>query len=526
VTQDLAVTVDPVAPSLTAPSSVSVSVDGSVSLPITVTPFDPSDNVQVAIAGLPADAVLADGDGDTFAGGGTYLLTAAQVDSGLTLDAGGATTADVTVTATNEAGPVSSFWVSTSQSFGLTVGTTPEYTFTTLDYPGAIGSSATGINNAGVIVGQSATDSEHTTGWELIDGVYSAIGVAGSQDNAASGINNDGVITGFNSPVRSTPRYGFIDDGGVYSQINVSPPGISTTANGINDSGVIVGASYLYGGTEYSAFIDNNGSFTFINAPGTDTSNGYTVADSINNAGEIVGTYNTSYFSGGGWQGFIYQNGSFTTLDDPLGSGGTFADDVNNEGQVVGWYIDSNGVDNGFIYSNGIFTTIDDPLAGTASGQGTQAYGINDLGEIVGDYTDSSGVQHGFSAVDPVTIATGGIFQINGPSADVVTFAGSTGSLQLAQSQGFAGTIAGFGGSDQIDLGDIGFGANTTLGYTANNTNTGGTLTASDGIHTANITLLGQYTAASFATASDGHGGTTISEPAVVAQNQLTQPHG
>jgi hypothetical protein len=34
------------------------------------------------------------------------------------------------------------------------------------------------------------------------------------------------------------------------------------------------------------------------------------------------------------------------------------------------------------------------------------------------------------------------------------------------------------------------------------------TLTVTDGVSTANITLLGQYTAASFATASDGNGGT------------------
>ena len=36
-----------------------------------------------------------------------------------------------------------------------------------------------------------------------------------------------------------------------------------------------------------------------------------------------------------------------------------------------------------------------------------------------------------------------------------------------------------------------------------------------DGTHTANITLLGQYTAASFTKASDGNGGTTISDPTV-----------
>jgi hypothetical protein len=106
-----------------------------------------------------------------------------------------------------------------------------------------------------------------------------------------------------------------------------------------------------------------------------------------------------------------------------------------------------------------------------------------------------------------------------------VTFAASTGTLQLDQSQSFAGTIAGFSGQDQIDLRDIAFGANTTLGYAANADNSGGTLTVSDGIHSANLALLGQYTAASFVAGSDGHSGTTITDPPAQDPNQLTPPH-
>jgi hypothetical protein len=47
----------------------------------------------------------------------------------------------------------------------------------------------------------------------------------------------------------------------------------------------------------------------------------------------------------------------------------------------------------------------------------------------------------------------------------------------------------------------------------------------SDGAHTANLSLLGQYAASSFAMASDGHGGTLITEAAAIAQNQPMQPH-
>jgi hypothetical protein len=74
----------------------------------------------------------------------------------------------------------------------------------------------------------------------------------------------------------------------------------------------------------------------------------------------------------------------------------------------------------------------------------------------------------------------------------------------------FAGQIANFGGQNGIDFRDIAFGANTSLGYAENDSNTSGTLGLSDGAHWANITLLGDYMAASFATGSDGHGGTLV----------------
>jgi hypothetical protein len=47
--------------------------------------------------------------------------------------------------------------------------------------------------------------------------------------------------------------------------------------------------------------------------------------------------------------------------------------------------------------------------------------------------------------------------------------------------------------------------------------NLSGTLTVSDGIYTANLTLLGQYTTAQFTKATDGHGGTLIGDPPVTA---------
>ena len=122
---------------------------------------------------------------------------------------------------------------------------------------------------------------------------------------------------------------------------------------------------------------------------------------------------------------------------------------------------------------------------------------------------------------------SGGVVDFGAASSIAVSFANASGTLQLDASSannghGYSGSISGFGGPDQFDLTDIAFGTNTTLGYAANANNTGGTLTVSDGAHTANLALLGQYAASSFAAAGDGHGGTVITDPPAAASSQST----
>jgi hypothetical protein len=82
------------------------------------------------------------------------------------------------------------------------------------------------------------------------------------------------------------------------------------------------------------------------------------------------------------------------------------------------------------------------------------------------------------------------------------------------------------GAQGSIDLSNISFGTNTTLGYSANSDNTGGTLTVSDGLHATSLALLGQFMASSFVMASDGHGGTLITDPSLTSHQNtfLTLP--
>ena len=91
------------------------------------------------------------------------------------------------------------------------------------------------------------------------------------------------------------------------------------------------------------------------------------------------------------------------------------------------------------------------------------------------------------------------------------------GTLRLDASVGFGGLIAGFGEPEHLDLSDIGFGSATTLSFAEAGSHLSGTLTVGDGLHTANLTLLGQYVTAQFTSASDGHGGTLIGDPPLAA---------
>jgi hypothetical protein len=106
---------------------------------------------------------------------------------------------------------------------------------------------------------------------------------------------------------------------------------------------------------------------------------------------------------------------------------------------------------------------------------------------------------------------------INGGTADFtstftehVAFIGTTGELELGESQSYTGIISHFSksGSTALDLDDIGF---VSAGEaTFSGTSTKGVLAVTDGTHTAKIHLSGDYLGVTFTASSDGHGGTTI----------------
>jgi hypothetical protein len=122
---------------------------------------------------------------------------------------------------------------------------------------------------------------------------------------------------------------------------------------------------------------------------------------------------------------------------------------------------------------------------------------------------------------------TGTVEVVQPSSANFAFQNASQGDLILDQPSTFAGSISGFGDRSIIDLPGIAFGPSTTLGYLPNGNHTQGTLSLTDGSHSANIALLGNYMASSFAVMGDNHGGSMVIAEASQSANQslLTNPH-
>ncbi len=139
---------------------------------------------------------------------------------------------------------------------------------------------------------------------------------------------------------------------------------------------------------------------------------------------------------------------------------------------------------------------------------------VSDLGSVTntGTLMVDGGVLTLVGAVSGAggAVIDGGTLQAQSTFTENVDFTGATGGLTLFKSQGYGGEVSGFSTSagTQLDLRDIGFVSISEA--TFNGTTSGGVLTVTDGTHTANIDLVGNYTKAVFTSAGDGAGGVVV----------------
>jgi probable HAF family extracellular repeat protein len=217
------------------------------------------------------------------------------------------------------------------------------------------------------------------------------VGVNANSTLYAFDMNSSGEVVGYYYNGLDHQEHGFLYSGGTYTILD--DPGVATFPLGINANGDVVG--WFNDRTGDHAFLYSGGTYTTLKDLGYNT-----FAEGINKSGQIVGYYQLDVSANFQNHGFLYSGGTYITLDDPFASNsypsstanGTIPSRINDEGQVVGHYYDSSGNVHGFLYDNGKYTTLDDPTPGTTT---TVATGINDKGDIVG-YFVANGSEYSF----------------------------------------------------------------------------------------------------------------------------------
>jgi probable HAF family extracellular repeat protein len=259
-------------------------------------------------------------------------------------------------------------------------------------------SSLTKCIAAGVLAGlETAAIAQYNHGFLDVGGTFSNIDVAGAYSTSAHGINDAGHIVGaYADPYHPGGDGGFLYVGGTFIAFGQTRNNPGAVPWGINNTGQVVGTCIPasdcgVGRVTYrnQGFLYVNGTFSTINVPGASE----TWAYDINEAGQIVGSFQNRPESNDGiYHGFLDVNGTFSTIDVP-GASETFAEGINDAGQIVGFFRtdgDRAFLYHGFLYVGGTFSTINVPGA-----YSTLPRGINEAGHIVGGFFNSTG-GHGF----------------------------------------------------------------------------------------------------------------------------------
>ena len=188
--------------------------------------------------------------------------------------------------------------------------------------------------------------------------VYNSVGatwsylpdIPGATENLAGGINNHGLVVGESFTNSSFGGgVGWSWNGTQYTTFTAPGADPSLTPGGtatysVNDAGQIVGYAIDSNGI-YHGYLMTGSSFTTLDYPGA-AQYGGTAANGINNQGVVTGYYAIDSF--GDFSGFLWSNGTFTTLNFP-GAVSTGITSINDEGDLAGYYIDANGNINGFV---------------------------------------------------------------------------------------------------------------------------------------------------------------------------------
>jgi hypothetical protein len=318
----------------------------------------------------------------------------------------------------------------TALGFGLAMpAAATSYTFTTIDGPAApnlLGTVVDGINDHGVATGHYVLGGDPSLGQPPqtyvgftanADGSnFTSFSRAGYEQTGASGINNAGSIVGVSVRTYGDGSGFLRDPDGTFHDVDPNLGGITSAyseAIGINNAGTIVGyfTSVLPPSLDviqqYShGFILSGGVYTQLDVP---SAIGYgTQLFSMNSLGVISGSFLDNTY--GAPHGFLYDpvNGfslpgfSFASSVGQINDAGDFPYAAITPDPLSPIGYDAQA----YVVNGGVF----DPLA-VPGAFSTEGQGMNNAGQVVGYFTDLTGI-HGFIATPTPEPATWGMMLV------------------------------------------------------------------------------------------------------------------
>lgn len=209
---------------------------------------------------------------------------------------------------------------------------------------GGFRSWATGINNAGTVVGteRDTAGAVSTRGFIHTGGAISYIEPFGEPFSYATAINQSGQVTGYATTAAddaySDPaRNAFLYSGGSLRSLG-SLGGRVSEGNDLNDAGLVVGWSETATLAEERPFLFSpvSGMLTDLGSLGGSSGR----ANGINNLGMVVGMSDIGAAAGYDYRAFLYADGGMVDLNTLVdGAGGwrlVSAQDINDARQILG----------------------------------------------------------------------------------------------------------------------------------------------------------------------------------------------
>lgn len=178
-----------------------------------------------------------------------------------------------------------------------------------------------GVNDRDIAVGffNGAKGDSHAFEYSIRGGWFRRLHIPGAMSSTASGINNRGEIVGFFTNKKGAVQGFLITPRGTVVEFAI-PGASSTMAFGVNDFGAVVGTFMRGSGTNAKSFgfvWQQGRGVRVVNDP---LGSGATTLNGINDAGDLVGFYTDAK---GNTDGLLVSRGTFSVATAPPAGTGT-----------------------------------------------------------------------------------------------------------------------------------------------------------------------------------------------------------